>query len=150
MLNEAKGMKQTTLPSSSSDAPVMANVAVSKALVSSETSKTSETVISSSSPKLTAPLFTKKAKSQEGAKGGIKKTEQKQTTLLDDIDKEKKVDEVKNAGEARKIGEMSQIQTDRPSNPFIKSSNKQEVKKVGENQVQSHRPSNPFLKSSIK
>lgn len=150
MLNEAKGMKQTTLPSSSGDAPVMANVAVSKTLVSSETSKTSETVISSSSPKLTAPLFTKKAKSQEGAKGGIKKTEQKQTTLLDDIDKEKKVDEVKNAVEARKIGEMSQIQTDHPSNPVIKSSNKQEVKKVGENQVQSHRPSNPFLKSSVK
>ncbi|KAK7845380.1 wd repeat and hmg-box dna-binding protein 1 [Quercus suber] len=150
LINEATGMKQTTRPSSSGDAPVVANVSVSKSLVSSETSKTSETVISSSSPKLTAPLFTKKAKSQEGAKGGIKKTEQNQTTLLDDIDKEQKVDEVKNAGEARKIGEMSQIQTDRPSNQFIKSSNKQEVKKVGENQVQSHRPSNPFLKSSVK
>ncbi|KAF3957802.1 hypothetical protein CMV_017222 [Castanea mollissima] len=126
LLNEAKTMKQTTLPSTSGDAPVMANVAVGKTLVTSETIKTSETVISSSSPKLTAPLFTKKAKSQEGAKGGIKKTEQKQTTLLDDIDKEKKVDEVKNAGEASKIGEMSQIQTDRPSNSFTKSSNKQE------------------------
>lgn len=144
LLNEAKGTKQTTLPNSSIDAPVMANVAVSKTLASSETSKTSETVLSSSSPKLTAPLFTKKAKSQEGAKVGIKKTEQNQTMLLDDIGKGKKVEEVKNAGE------MSQIQTNRPSNLFIKSSNNQEVTKVGENQVQSHRPSNPFLKSSVK
>lgn len=144
MLNDAKGTKQTTLPNSSIDAPVMANVAVSKTLASSETSKTSEAVFSSSSPKLTAPLFTKKAKSQEGAKVGIKKTEQNQTMLLDDIGKGKKVEEVKNAGE------MSQIQANRPSNLFIKSSNNQEVTKVGENQVQSHRPSNPFLKSSVK
>lgn len=126
----------------------MAHVAVDKTLTS-EKIKTSESAIPLSSPKLTAPMFTKKAKSLEIARVGIKKMEQQnQISVLDDIENEKEM-EVKNYGEAKKFEEMSGIQPNRSSNPFVKSSNK-EVNKLVENQVQSHRPSNPFLKSSIK
>lgn len=143
MLNEAKETKQKPLPNS------VAHVAVNKTLTSAEKIKTTESAIPLSLPKLTAPLFTKKAKSQEVARVGIQKTEQNQIPVLDDTEKDKEIEEVKSHGEVKKFGEMSGIQPNRSSNPFVKSSNK-EASKLEENQVQSHRPSNPFLKSSIK
>ncbi|XP_035541582.1 WD repeat and HMG-box DNA-binding protein 1 isoform X3 [Juglans regia] len=141
LLNEAKRTKQKPLQNS------VAHVAVNKTLTSAEKINTTESPLSS--PKLTAPLFTKKAKSQEVARVGIQKTEQNQIPVLDDIEKEKEIEDVKSYEEVKKFGEMSGIQPNRSSNPFVKSSNK-EANKLVENQVQSHRPSNPFLKSSIK
>ncbi|KAG7944341.1 hypothetical protein I3843_15G095200 [Carya illinoinensis] len=140
LLNETIGMKEKPLPNSMADARMMADIAVGKTLTSAETSKTSETVITLLSPKLTAPLFTKKAKSQEVAKVGTKKAEHDQIPVLGELGKEKRKDHRgdKSSAELRKAGETSQ------------SSNKQEMTKLGENQAQSHRPSNPFIKSSIK
>ncbi|KAE8125017.1 hypothetical protein FH972_019855 [Carpinus fangiana] len=139
LLNENQGTKQTIFPTS------RAGVGLSKTSTSAETKETSEDVIPSSSPKLTAPLFTKKTKSQEGTKFGIKKTEQNQT-LLPDGGKE---DRAKNCREGEKDrGNVSS--TFRSSIAFMKSSDKQEVKRGEEKQVEAHRPSNPFLKSSIR
>ncbi|KAG2664398.1 hypothetical protein I3760_16G080400 [Carya illinoinensis] len=143
LLNEAERTKQKPLPNS------VAHVAANKTLTNAEKIKTTESAIPLSSPKLTAPLFTKKAKSQEVARVGIQKTEQNQIPVLDDIEKEKEIEKVKSYGEVKKVGEMSGIQPNGSSNPFVKSSN-MEANKLVENQVQSHRPSNPFLKSSIK
>lgn len=145
LLNENQGTKQTILPNPKGDAPVMADVALSKTFTSAETKEISEAVIPLSLPKLTAPLFTKKRKSQEGTKFGIKKTEQNQTPLPDGG----KEDRAKNCREGEEDrGNVSG--TIKSSIAFMKSSDKQDVKRVEENQVQSHRPSNPFLKSSIR
>jgi hypothetical protein len=139
LLNENQGTKQTIFPTS------RAGVGLSKTSTSAETKETSEAVIPLSSPKLTASLFTKKTKSQEGTKFGIKKIEQNQT-LLPDGGKE---DRAKNCREGEKDrGNVSS--TFRSSIAFMKSSDKQEVKRGEEKQVEAHRPSNPFLKSSIR
>ncbi|KAG6675432.1 hypothetical protein I3842_15G101000 [Carya illinoinensis] len=152
MEKSMKGAIKLPLPNSMADARMMADIAVGKTLTSAETSETSETVIPLLSPKLTAPLFTKKAKSQEVAKVGTKKAEHDQTPVLGELGKEKRKEDRgdKSSGELRKAGETSQVQPNRSSNPFVKSSNKKEMTKLGENQAQSPRPSNPFMKSSIK
>lgn len=147
MFTESKGTLQTILPSSSRIASTK-DVSFTKPSVSTEMSSGLETDNLLSSPKLSAPVFTKKAKSQ-----GAKVEAENQTAKLDDVGKGKKIEDVKNAasntGELKKVGEVHQVQPTRPFNPFSKSLNNQE-KKSEVNQVQSNRPSNPFLKSSVK
>ena len=142
MLNESNKTAPTIFPSSNHNEPTFA-----KTSVSAQKSSTFETDSLLSSPKLSAPLFVKKAKSQ-GANGEMGKTQPNQAAMVDGIGKVKKTDESK---EAAKDGELHQKQpSQRPFNPFAKSLNNQE-KKAGEgDQVQTNRPSNPLLKSFIK
>ncbi|XWS51275.1 hypothetical protein CRYUN_Cryun12cG0162700 [Craigia yunnanensis] len=167
----------SNLPSSKYGLSIKADLAVSKALTATERSEISEPIVSSSSAKLSAPLFTKKVKYSDRVKFGKQKTDGDQTTNLED-DREVK-DAEKNAGpshvisvkevknlqtqhppnpfsklpnnqEVKKGGEVTQLQSQGTSNPFLKSSNKEEAKKAGEvTGVHFHRPSNPFLKSTV-
>ncbi|PON84352.1 Guanine nucleotide-binding protein, beta subunit [Trema orientale] len=149
LLSESKGTLQTILPSSSRYA-LTKDVAFTKSSASTERSSDLETNGLLSSPILSAPLFTKKAKPQ-----GAKVEVENQTAKLDDTGKGKKIEEVKNAakvnntGELKKVGELNPVQPTRSFNPFSKSLNNQE-KKAEVDQVQPNRPSNPFLKSSVK
>ncbi|KAL5544857.1 hypothetical protein UlMin_008641 [Ulmus minor] len=151
MLTDSKGTNQTILPSSK---PSNTNVAFAKTLVSAEKSNASESDTLLSSPKLSAPLFAKKSKSQ-GAKAVMERTELNRTAAANDISKVNKIETTNSAnantaGELKKTGEMQQAESHRPFNPFAKSLNNQEKKGGEGDQVQSHGPSNPFLKSSIK
>ncbi|KAF3437994.1 hypothetical protein FNV43_RR20750 [Rhamnella rubrinervis] len=154
MQNESKGTMQTNFPNSNGNASFKNDIALSKTSTSTERSVPSVTDLTLSSPKLSAPLFTKKAKTQVTTE----KPELNHTAMVNDVGKVKRIEEVKNAGklnnegEAKKAGEMQQLQSHPPNNPFSKPLNNQE-KKTGEIdkvQVQPHRPSNPFLKSSVK
>lgn len=108
--------------------------------IATERSEISEpSVPSSSSAKLSAPLFIKKVKSSDRVKFG------KQTTNGDKITANLEDCKAKEVKDADKHGGASH------GNPFLKSSNKEEVKKAGEvTGLQPHRPSNPFLKSTVK
>ncbi|XP_062116825.1 protein ENHANCER OF LHP1 1 [Humulus lupulus] len=156
LLNESKGTMHSIFPSSTRHASAK-DVAFPKISSSSERSNPLEPDCQSSPPKLSAPLFTKKAKLQ-GAKVEEGKAEANQTAKLDDIGKGKKIEEVKTVakvnpiitGELKKVGELEQIQHTRPFNPFAQSSINQEKKASEVDQVQANRPSNPFFKSSVK
>lgn len=152
MQNESKGCTQTMFPSSNSNTSIKIDIALGKPSTSTERSNPSVSDVTLSSPKLSAPLFTKKAKTQ----GTAEKTELNHTATVNDVGKVKNIEEVKdagklsNAGDAKMVGEMHQVQPLRPKNPFSKPLNSQE-KNTGEiDQVQLQRPSNPFLKSSVK
>lgn len=154
MLIESIGTMQTILPSSKGNASLKNDIATSMTSTSTERSKPSETDFPLSTSKLSAPLFTKKAKLQ-GTKVDVENTELKHTSMIHDIGKVKKIEDMapgksNNVVEVEKVGEMLQVQSNRPNNPFLKSLNNQE-KKTGEiDNVPSNRPSNPFLKSSVK
>ncbi|XP_015883273.3 protein ENHANCER OF LHP1 1 [Ziziphus jujuba] len=155
MLIESKGTMQTILPNSKGNASIKNDIATSMTSTSTERSKPSEIDFSLSSSKLSAPLFTKKAK-LEGNKVDAEKTERNHTSMINDIGKVKKIEDMKAAGksnnavEVKNVGEILQAQSHRPNNPFSNSLNNQD-KKTGEiDQVPSNRPSNPFLKSSVK
>lgn len=138
-------------------------------------SETSEPIVSSSSAKLSAPLFTKKVKSLDRVKFGKQKTDSDQTTNLEDSKEVK--DAEKNGGSSHvcSVKEVKNLETRCPSNPFSKLPNIQEGKKVEEatrsqsegpsnkssneeakkvvgevTGKQCQRPSNPFLKSKVK
>ncbi|GLU20307.1 hypothetical protein SLE2022_365140 [Rubroshorea leprosula] len=177
--NKTDQASDISLPSSKYDLSAKADVAFSKYLTASGRSEVLDTTILTSSVRLSAPLFTKKAKLSEEDKLGKQKADQNQTAHRED-NKEAKNSDMKNAGqvnslrdvkktqnqnlsdpfskasnnheEGKKIAEVPQVQSQRPSNPFLKtSSNQEEVKKVGEvTGAQSQRPANPFLKSTIK
>ncbi|XWS60390.1 hypothetical protein CRYUN_Cryun07bG0032400 [Craigia yunnanensis] len=154
ILEERLGNKtvvsNTSLPSSKRGLSVKADLAVSKALTATGRSEISEPIVSSSSAKLSAPLFTKKVKSSDRVEFGKQKTDgDNQTANLEDSREVKDAD--KNAGprHANSVKEVKNLQTQRPSKPFVKLPNNQEVKKVGEvTELQSQSPSNPFFKSS--
>lgn len=133
--NTETNLQQSTLAPITADSPLSG----SKAPTQTEASKI---VNISSSPKLSAPLFTKKNKTQEGAKAGINKTAMANETL--------KVKQTGNetSDQRGKMGDMSQVQP-HPHDPSLKS-NKLVVNKSEASLAQSSRPSNPFLKSSIK
>ena len=137
-------MKNTTEPIIPDNRPasITADVAVnrSKTLFSTEAS---EPASMSSSPQLSAPLFTKKSKAQVESKAGIGKTAE-----ADEIASIKHAGEDKSEKEGKKIG---QVQAGNINDPPMKSSDKQQqVKKFESSTTQSSRPSNPFLKSSVK
>ncbi|KAJ7956527.1 WD repeat and HMG-box DNA-binding protein 1 [Quillaja saponaria] len=150
LLRETKETMETTLPNNYHGS-ITTEVEVSKKSKALTSPEASERVSLLTSPTLSSPLFTKKAKTQEGAKLGREKTAQNQTTVVDESEKVKYMAVQKNDGEeGKKAGEMFQVKSSHPSNPFMKSLNKQEVKNAEVNTVQTNRPSNPFLKSSIK
>ncbi|KAK9278760.1 hypothetical protein L1049_028337 [Liquidambar formosana] len=134
LLKEAKGNIAIPLLNSNRAASITADVAGSKTLTSTESSKISEPPISVPPPKLSSPMFTKKAKFQEGAKVKMEKLEQNRTAIAENIGKvknveqEKKAGEVHNVGEVKKAGEMNQVQFHRSSNPFAKSSSNNQEK----------------------
>lgn len=144
MLNDSKERLQTTVPNSNCNTSS-----------STEKIKLSGNDIPLPAPTLSAPTFLKKAKTQE-ANVGIEKTQEKHTPMVDDVDKSKTTTEEETAAAAEvnsmKVGEMPKAQqSHRPSNPFLKRSNCQDIEKKEEvDQVKPHRPSNPFLKKSVK
>lgn len=136
----------TIIPSSNCNAASMTcDVVFSNPHTFTKRYDTPETGIPSSSLKLTAPLFTKKANSQS-AKVDMEIPEIKQTLAVDAIGKLKKPQEQDSAGEVIK----DQVESHHPCNSFSKLSSKKEQEKAEVGQLQSHRPLNPFLKSSIK
>ncbi|PQM39047.1 WD repeat and HMG-box DNA-binding protein 1 [Prunus yedoensis var. nudiflora] len=89
LLNESKRALETTFPNSNCNASSITNdIAPSKTIFSTEQSKLPGNDIPLSSPKLSAPIFTKKAKTQE-FKVGIEKTEEKQAAMAADLGKVK-------------------------------------------------------------
>ncbi|WCJ35786.1 transducin family protein / WD-40 repeat family protein [Euphorbia peplus] len=124
--------------------PVTANVTVSKTLTSSGKTETSEPSTSLSSPKLSAPSFIKKVNKFE------KENSDKNQTASGKIEGNSSGVNMNNMGQVKIAGEMAKLQSSqRPSNPFFKSSNDQDaIKKEDTNQVKPQRPSNPFKKSS--
>lgn len=147
LLNESKGALNTSLLKSNSGVSVTSDVAISKTLSSAGT-ETSEPPVPLPSQILSVPMSIKKVSSQE--KG---KTDQKQIADVDSVVEIRDTEKAKNDGNVNSLGvkmagEVLTEQSQRPSNPFLKSSNNQEpVKKADMNQVKSQRPSNPFKKS---
>ncbi|XP_050220209.1 protein ENHANCER OF LHP1 1 [Mercurialis annua] len=107
----------------------------SKSMASSEKSKTPEAIAVQPSPKLSAPLFTKKVNKLEKEKADEKRAANGET----DGNLAKNIGQVKIGG-----GEMSKAQSQRPSNPFSKSSTNHDT--VKKEDVKPQRPSNPFKK----
>ncbi|TQD72163.1 hypothetical protein C1H46_042303 [Malus baccata] len=136
LLNESKRTAETTFPSSNCTASFITDdIAAGKKMISTEQSKLSGNGIPLSTPKLSAPLFTKKAKTQE-PKVGTEKTDEKQTaTADDDVGKVKTTEVSNNAGEMKKVGEVSEVSNDQ-----------EKVKKA----EAPRRASNPFMKKLIK
>lgn len=142
MLNETKGIVETTLSRPNCNGSVLPNAPISPK------AKTSEFTLPSTlkAPILSAPLFTKKQKS-EGAKFESGKAEDKQTSGVNEISKMHNT----NVADATKAAvSLSKVDSNLETNQHFKSSNNQNVKPGGVNQVTSNRPVNPFLKSSIK
>ncbi|KAM0982842.1 hypothetical protein ACFX2J_015585 [Malus domestica] len=135
LLNESKRAAETTFPTSNHNASFITDDnAAAKKTTSTEPSKLSGNDIPLSTPKLSAPLFTKKAKTQE-PKVGTEKTDEK--LAEDDVGKVKTTEAKNatqvnsNAGETKKVGEVSEVPNDqekvkkaeaprRASNPFMK------------------------------
>ncbi|XP_061341884.1 protein ENHANCER OF LHP1 1 [Gastrolobium bilobum] len=130
LLQEVKKTTETNLKENCL-APIPADASTSKA-------------VAMSSPKLSAPLFIKKDRTQEGAKAGVNKT----VTVNETPKAKQRVDETSDKG--GKLGDMLQVQAPHTHDPSIKSSFKQGANKTEASFAHSNRPSNPFLKSSIK
>ncbi|TYH24463.1 hypothetical protein ES288_A03G093600v1 [Gossypium darwinii] len=138
-------------------------------------SETSEPIVSSSSAKLSAPLFTKKVKSLDRVKFGKQKTDSDQSRNLADSKEVKDAEKNGGSSHVSSVKEVKNLETRCPSNPFSKLPNIQEGKKVEEatrsqfegpsnkssneeakkvlgevTGKQCQRPSNPFLKSTVK
>ncbi|KAI4335860.1 hypothetical protein L6164_014465 [Bauhinia variegata] len=135
LLHEKNKTSKTSLPHNR-PASLTADVPLSRSKVPYLT-EASETVGFSSSPKLSAPLFTKKVKRQEEAKAG--------TAVMNETMKVKHTGDDISDREGKKVGEMRQGQ-----DGSIKPSNNQQLNNLEASTAQSSRPSNPFLKSSIK
>lgn len=147
---------ETTPSRPNCNGSVLPNAATSNTLNSAVKAKTPE-VTRPSSPKgpiLSAPLFTKKLKS-EGAKFNSGKTEDKQTSGVNETSKRQNAKGTENTGDTnvadvKKAVSLSKVESNLETNQHFKSSNSQKVQAGAVNQVQCNRPSNPFLKSSIK
>ncbi|KAK7281795.1 hypothetical protein RIF29_10075 [Crotalaria pallida] len=141
LLNEMKKNKEIKNQESCL-APVTADTLPSGSKAPTQT-EASKTVNISPSPKLSAPLFTKKNKTPEGPKTGINRT-----ATVNETRKVKQTEDV-TSDKREKIGDMSQVQPRHPHDPSMKSNNLVVNKSEG-SLAQPNRPSNPFLKSSIK
>ncbi|XP_065879625.1 protein ENHANCER OF LHP1 1 [Euphorbia lathyris] len=139
LLKESKETQNgCSIANSNSVVPVTANDTVSKTLTSSGKTETSEPSTSLSSQKLSAPSFIKKMNKHE-----------KENTDKNQSASGKTEGNVNNMEQVKITGEMGKLQSQRPSNPFVKSSNDEEpTKKEDTNQVKPQRPSNPFKKSA--
>ncbi|KAL2321180.1 hypothetical protein Fmac_030149 [Flemingia macrophylla] len=134
LLDEAKKTAETNIKENY--APITAN-ALHRGSKAPTPPETLNAVTMSSSPNLSAPLFKKIEKTQEGAKDGINKT----TMVNETLQVRQKGDETSN-----KVVK----QTRQPHDPSTKLSNKNGLNKSETSLGQSNRPSNPFLKSTIK
>ncbi|KAJ1428121.1 WD40/YVTN repeat-like-containing domain superfamily [Sesbania bispinosa] len=144
LLNEVRKTTETNLKEKSL-APNAADALLSGSKASTK-SETPKEVTMSSSPKLSAPLFTKKDKTHGEAKAGINKT-----ALVNNEGVKVKQTRDETSDKRGKVEDMRQVHAPpHPQDPSIKSSNKHVVNKSETSLAQSTRPSNPFLKSSIK
>ncbi|XP_028763635.1 WD repeat and HMG-box DNA-binding protein 1 [Neltuma alba] len=137
LLREMKKPADTNHRQDGRTAPLPVDVSNSRSKVLTQT-EASATVIMSSSPKLSAPLLTKKAKSPGEDKTAVANETKGKNTVNEINDRE------------GKFGELRQGPALHSQDISVKSSNKQEVKKLEGSMAQPSRPSNPFLKSSIK
>ncbi|GMP33197.1 hypothetical protein CsSME_00006625 [Camellia sinensis var. sinensis] len=124
MLNETTTATAFPLTNLNTDTSVKADFVARKSFASMENIRTSEPAILSSSQNLSSPPFMKKGISEEAAKAGKMKMEQKKSAKSENTGEVKNDGEAK-SGEVKKVSEANQAQI-RPSNPFAKSSNKQE------------------------
>ncbi|OMP14073.1 hypothetical protein COLO4_00339, partial [Corchorus olitorius] len=159
-------VSNTSLPIPRHENNVKADVTASKVSPATERSQISEPFfVPSSSSKVSAPLFTKKVKSSDSRdvmKGAEKNAGPSQVNGVMEVKNLQaqrcstpslKLQNNQHQEVKTTVGEVNQLQSQGPSrsNPFLKSSNKEEGKKVGEvTGAQSHRASNPFLKSTVK
>ncbi|OIV97113.1 hypothetical protein TanjilG_10059 [Lupinus angustifolius] len=127
LLNEKKKNKETKTQENYL-APIAADAQLSRSQAPTKTEASKTVNNLSSSPKLSAPLFTKKNKTPEGAKVGINRTMANETLMVRQTG-------VETSDKLGKMEERSQVQV---------------VNKSEARLVQPSRPSNPFLKSSIK
>ena len=156
MLNEAKGtMETTTVSRSKCSGSVLPNAATSSSTLNCAVKGRSSEVSRPSSPKgpiLSAPLFTKKLKS-DGAKFNDGRTEDKQSSGVVKKGTENSGGDTNvAAADVKKAVSLSKIEsTTLETNQHLNSCNSEKVKAGDVNQQpQCTRPSNPFLKSSIK
>ncbi|GAU23265.1 hypothetical protein TSUD_281580 [Trifolium subterraneum] len=136
LYNEVKTTKETNLKENSF-APVTSNT-----LPSGSKAETSKASIISSSPNLSAPLFTKKNKTQEAAKDGMNKTAT--------VDGSMKAKQTGGDETSDKKGKEEVQAPPHPHGSSIKLTNKHGANKSEPSLVTPTRPSNPFLKSAIK
>lgn len=106
-----------------------ANV-IDKSFTAPESSKTSNKASSQTQALSTSSFFTKKGAVEEPLEYKDEKLEETRTTKLEkavDVkSKSKDAKEVKTVEETKKIKAVDQVTFNRPSNPFAKSSSKQE------------------------
>ncbi|XP_054806896.1 protein ENHANCER OF LHP1 1 isoform X1 [Prosopis cineraria] len=143
LLHEMKKPADSNHHQDDRTAPLTVDVSNSRSKVLAQT-EAAATVSNSSSPKLSAPLLTKKAKSPGEAKAGIDKP-----VVANETVKGKNAGNDTNDREG-KAGEIRRVSAHHSQDISVKSSNKQEVDKLDAGMAQPSRPSNPFLKSSIK
>lgn len=130
LLNESKTATAFPVKNLDTDTSDKADFAIGKSFPPTKSSYDSKPAIPSPSQKLSSPPFTKKGISEAVAKAGKAEIKEQSPNLENTRDATtnkvqlKNVDEVKNA-EVKKTGEENKLQK-RPSNPFAKSSNKQE------------------------
>ncbi|XP_030521443.2 protein ENHANCER OF LHP1 1 [Rhodamnia argentea] len=120
--------------------------------------KKTDAIMTLTTPKLSAPLFIKKVKSQEGTRvGGSDQIDQDVNPSIPNDGatkfKDQKIALQTNVGgEIKKPGNVHELQSERPSSGFPKSTdNLEKIKNAGQAHRQPpQRPSNPFLKSAVK
>ncbi|KAL2479109.1 transducin family protein/WD-40 repeat family protein [Forsythia ovata] len=125
---------KTVLPqmTSQSDGTTKAANAVDKSFMAPESSKTSNKGSSPTEALSSPSFFTKKGIVEEPFKNGNGKFEETRTTKLEktvdvkNVGKLKDAKEVKTVEETKQIKDVDQVAFNRPSNPFAKSSSKQE------------------------
>jgi chromosome transmission fidelity protein 4 len=148
LVNESKGTYKSPLLNSNDRASLTADAAISKTMATSiGKNETPEPSIAFSSPTLSAPLFIKKANKQEHEKSYQNQTVNAKTSMEpSNAEKVKSAENVIGV-EVKMTGEVLKVQSQRPSNPFLKSSNNQETSKKDLDQLTSPHPSNPFKKT---
>lgn len=147
LVSESKGTYKSPLLNSNDRASLTADAAISKTMAASTgKNETPEPSIAFSSPTLSAPLFIKKANKQEHEKSYQNQTDAKTSMEPSNAEKVKSAENVIGV-EVQMTGEVLKVQSQRPSNPFLKSSNNQETSKKDLDQLTSLHPSNPFKKT---
>lgn len=148
LVNESKGTYKSPLLNSNDRASLTADAAISKTMATSiGKNETPEPSIAFSSPTLSSPLFIKKANKQEHEKSYQNQTVNAKTSMEpSNAEKVKSAENVIGV-EVKMTGEVLKVQSQRPSNPFLKSSNNQETSKKDLDQLTSPHPSNPFKKT---
>ncbi|CAJ1975495.1 unnamed protein product [Sphenostylis stenocarpa] len=142
LLDEAKKAMETNIKENCV-APIKADA--HSGIKAPTRSETLNAVTTMSSPKLSSPSFIRKEKTQEGGKAGINRT-----AMVNESMKGKQTGN-ETSDKMGKVGDIRQVEQTHPSyDPSTKSSDKNGLNKSDTSLGQSNRPSNPFLKSTIK